>query len=155
MKLPSTFDLILWGIAAACVAGVLFTVNHWRTEAAEYKVKQVEWKQTLAAKDKRIRDEIANTEKANVASNQFQGRVRTLEDQRTGDRFPAVSLCRRPVLRLPQASAALGPDAVAAPDNEEAPEGDRDIGPALEQYGYECELNAIQLQALQGWVRNR
>lgn len=154
MKLPSTLDLVLYGALALGAGALLFTVNHWRTQAAEYKVAKVEWKRTLAAKDARIAEEIDNTRKANDASSKFQGRVRALEDQRTADGFGVVRMCRRPVLRLPQASAASGSDAAAAPDDSQPLEADRDIGPELDQYGTESELNLIQVDELQAWIRS-
>lgn len=156
MKLPSTLDLILWGVVAAAAAGLLFTVNHWRTQAAEYKVAQVEWKRTLAAKDHLIEVERDNTRKANESSNRYEGRMRVLEDQRTADGFGAIRVCRRPIIRMSAAGAASGqPDDAGLQGDAGAAEVSVDVGPAADVFGTRCEANAIKLDELQRWIRGR
>lgn len=156
VKVPSTLDLILWGIVAAAAAGLLLTVNHWRTQAAEFKDFKVETKRTLAAKDHLIEVERDNTRKANESSNRFESRMHMLEDQRTADGFGAIRVCRRPIIRMPTAGAATTePDDAGLSGDAGADEVSVDVGPAAELYGTRCEANAIKLDALQEWVRGR
>lgn len=156
MKIPSTLDLILWGIVALAAAGLLFTVNHWRTQAAEFKVAKVEWKRTLAAKDHLLAIERNNTRKANEASTTYQGRLRDLELDRTAHGFGDIRVCRRPVFRMPATGAASGgSNAAPVQSDAGAVEMSADVGPAASVFGSRCEANWIQLEELQNWVRNR
>lgn len=156
MKIPGTVDLVLYCLVALGGAGLLFTVNHWRAQAAEYKVAKVEWKQKLAAKEKQLTDEREETRKSNEASNLYQGRIRDLENQRVADQFPSISVCRRPVIRLQAPGAdSGGPDAAAVPGDTGAAEVSVDVGPAADLYGTHCEANTIQLEELLRRLRNR
>ena len=165
MKIPSTVDLVLYGLLALAVAGVVGVIAKWKHDAsllpverAAHKADVKKLEDTISARDERIAIEIENRRFADEASNRYQGRIRELEDQRTADGFGAIRVCRRPVLKLSTAAAgpaAGGSDAAAAPGDPGAAEVSVDVGPAADLYGTRCEANTIQVEELQRWIRER
>jgi hypothetical protein len=115
-------------------------------------------KAALSVAEATITAERENTRKANEASNQYQASLRDLERERAN--VPVVRLCRPPSA-VSARPAAGRPDATAAGHVGEAAAGDPveavgpDIGAELLAYGIDCEANALQLERLQGWIRNR
>jgi hypothetical protein len=153
-------NLILYAVAALLLAGVLWKVNDWREDSAQLAIERVQWHDALAAKDKRIAQEIDNARKANESSDDYQKRLHALEDQRL-EPFPSVRLCKQPTsaARVSASATASGSDAAATADIVKEAEGHSepgpDIGPALLEYGLQCEANALQLDRLQEWIRHR
>jgi hypothetical protein len=165
MKIPSTIDLVLYGLLALAVGGAVGVVVKWKHDAELLKVERAQHtadvqrlEATIAARDERIAIEIENRRLADESSNHFQGRLRELEAQRLADGFGAIRVCRRPVLNLSTAApgaAAGGSDAAAVPGDPGAAEVSTDVGPAADVYGTRCEANTIQVEELQGWIRGR
>lgn len=165
MKLPSTLDLVLYGLLALAVAGAVAVVAKWKHDAALLPVERAAHKadirklnETISQRDERIAIEIENRRFADESSNRYQTRARELEEQRLADGFGAIRVCRRPVLKLPAAThgdAAGGADAAAVPGEPGAAEVSVDVGPAADVYGTRCELNTIALSELQRFERER
>lgn len=135
------------GIALAFVS--LFIHDRWTAKRYEHqKAANV----TLTAT---INAERENTRKANEASNAYQADLRRLEDERSNT--PVVRLCKP--ARVRPAATTAGSDAEAAGHvGGEAAENlvaGPDIGADLLEYGIACEANMLQLDRLQGWIRNR
>lgn len=148
--------LIAIAVGIAVLIGIAYVVNGWREDAATLLIEREAHAKEVVRLNDRIVAEITNTRKANEASNRYQARIAELEKpEPTATPFPAVRVCNSAPARVPEARAASGSDAAAAPDDAPADEGNRDIGPDLKAFALRCEANAIQLDELQNWIRNR
>jgi hypothetical protein len=162
VKIPGTVDLVLYGLLALALSGVVAVVMKWKHDAGLLPVERAAHKadvknlnDTIVARDERIAIEIENRRFADESSKDYQARIRELEDQRTADSFGAIRVCRRPVIHLSAAAAgpaAGGPDAAAVPADPGAAEVSVDVGPAADLYGTRCEANTIQVRALERWI---
>jgi hypothetical protein len=88
---------------------------------------------------------------AKKASDDYQARLDAIS---AAPDLGPVRLCKRP--RVPaatEAGATSGADEAATRHVEE-PDA-QDIGPQLNDFVKDCEANAAQLQALQGWIESR
>ncbi len=135
------------GIAAVAAIGFLI----WREHMAVQKAKRLtaENAQLTAT----IEAERENTRKAHEAAQRFQARSDALEADKRDNPLPAVRVCKS--ARVPQAGTAAVVNEAAQTHDAPADEGDRDIGPALDEFATDAEANLIQCQELQEWVRSR
>ena len=128
--------------AALALAGGLWYVHHLQVKAAR-----------VDAAEAMVTNLQQSLRKANAASQAYQADLTRLNAERS--KPLSVRLCR-PV-RAPAAPA--GSDAAAPEHVGEAPAVDSvagpDIGDQLLEYAIDAEANALQLERLQEWVRNR
>jgi hypothetical protein len=142
-----SIKFILIGLAVAALAGIL-AHNHYLSR--KYQATKAELVQANAT----ITAERENTRKANEAAQRFQARSDALEADKRDNPLPAVRVCRS-APRVPQAGTATVVNEAVETHDTPADEGDRDIGPALDEFATDSEANLIQCQELQEWVRNR
>lgn len=139
--------LIAAALILAAIAGLLWH-DHHQTDRANRLARE---NATLAES---IEAERENTRKANESAKRYEARSAELEASRRSDPLPAVRVCRS-TARVPEAEATAVPHEAAEADNPPADEGDRDIGPALDDFATDAEANLIQCQELQRWVDGR
>jgi hypothetical protein len=141
-----SIKFILIGLAVAALAGIL-AHNHYLSR--KYQATKAELVQANAT----ITAERENTRKANESAKRFQARSDALETDKRDNPLPPVRVCKS--TRVPQAGAAAVVNEAVETHDPPADEGDRDIGPALDEFATDAEANLIQCQELQEWVRNR
>jgi hypothetical protein len=144
--MPLTWKLIGIGIVLATIAGII-AHDHWISR--KYQATKAELVQANAT----ITAERENTRKANEAAQRFQARSDALEADKRDNPLPAVRVCKS--ARVPQTGTATVVNEAAETHDAPADEGDRDIGPALDEFATDSEANLIQCQELQEWVRAR
>jgi hypothetical protein len=144
--MPLTWKLIGIGIVLATIAGII-AHDHWISR--KYQATKAELVQANAT----ITAERENTRKANEAAQRFQARSDALEADKRDNPLPAVRVCKS--ARVPKTGTATVVNEAAQADNPPADEGDRDIGPALDEFATDAEANLIQCQELQKWVQSR
>lgn len=164
MKIPSKFDLVLWGLvglgAVTLITTLFVKVKGWHDDS-KYELPAALAQADQLNKTLTSEREARAKEKANAddKSNKYQGDLAGIDA--AADLGP-VRLCNEPP-RVPttasSAKPAGGSDAATAGrvEVEDAPdpEAGRDIGPELSDFVEDCEANAAQLQRLQEWVRDR
>jgi hypothetical protein len=94
-----------------------------------------------------------NLKKANEASNAYQGDLKRLESERSN--VPVVRLCKPARVSTPGAPSGSDAEAPGHVGEEAAFHPGPDIGDQLLEYAIAAEANMLQLERLQGWVRNR
>jgi hypothetical protein len=90
---------------------------------------------------------------AKDASDGYQADLKRLESERSSEPAPVVRLCRTPHAVPAESGTPAGSNPASAPNDVEAAQ--TDIGPALIEYGLQCEANMLQLDRLRQWVESR
>lgn len=151
--------LWLYGIAAVAIVGAIWWFSHQRYQAG-YKAAQAEMAQAVRkAEDATKAAEAKAAAITEAKDREWQTERNNLQDRITGllsRPAPAVRLCK-PASRsaVPSIPATAGqPDGSAVESGPALRAGD-DIGPALVQYGGQCEEYRAQLIRLQAWVASQ
>lgn len=147
--------MIRIGAGIIAVLVVLLGLAFWQIDRQKERIS----KQRVEIKslDDTLKAERENTRKANEAAKRYQTRADALEADRRNNPLPPVRVCRSPS-SVPKTAATAVPGEAAQADNSGADAGDsdgRDIGPQLDQFATDAELNLIQCQELQRWVLER
>jgi hypothetical protein len=146
--------LILIGLAVAAIGGILWH-DHWISKKYQAtKAELVQANATITAERAAREHELKI---AKEASDGYQADLKRLEAERVLEPVPVVRLCRKPATVSASGPAAVGSDAASTPNDVEAAQTDigPDIGPALIEYGVQCEANMLQLDRLRQWVESR
>lgn len=144
----------LYLIIGAVFLAILGVVN-WQKVRAEKRARVAETALELAHAE--IEAERENTRKANEASERYAISLEQLKAARAAIPTRVVRLCNTP--SVSQAGATPGTDATGAEGLPQAPGPDNsagpDVGGELYDLADEADQCAVQLEALQDWVRNR
>ena len=149
--------MAIYGAALVALMFIAYLVNGWRTQANEYELVKPKWEAAIANRDEVIRQERANRERADLVAAETRRELDDLQNARLTDPLPAVRLCpRTPARPVPAASqAATGTAEAVEAHDPPADEGNRDIGPALDDFATDAEANLIQCQKLLEWVQSQ
>jgi hypothetical protein len=138
--------LYLYGAIGLLFAGISLT--------AYIQTKRVgALKSELSTAEATIAAERENTRKADEAAKRHQARSDALEADRRNNPLPPVRVCKP--ASVPKARAASVPDEATKTHDPPADEGDRDIGPALDEFATDAEANLNQCEELMRWVNER
>jgi hypothetical protein len=153
VKLPSTLDLVLYGLLALAVAGAVAVVGKWKHDAGLLKVERA----AHVAELKRVNGELAterhNAQLARESSNAYQQALEDLRGARAATPARVVRLCHA-TTELPGAAggfAAPGEEAVPDPARSDLEAGP-DIGGPLYTLADEADECAVQRDALIDWI---
>lgn len=140
--------LYVYAAVALFIAGLLWKDHITTKKLNAARAENSQLTATLDIERKAREHERAIAKKA---SDDYQARLDSIS---AAPDLGPVRLCKRP--RVPaatEAAAAAGTDESAARhvQEQDAP----DIGPALNDFVEDCEANAAQLEALQGWIESR
>jgi hypothetical protein len=138
--------LYIYAAIALALGGLLWH-DHHQTQRANRLAGE------LNQANANLKAERENTRKSNESAKRLQDKNDALETDRRNNPLPAVRVCKRAV--VPEARTTAVVD--EAPQANDAPEdaGDRDIGPALDDFATDAEANLNQCNELIEWVRNR
>lgn len=153
--MPSKLTLILYGGVLLCVIAIGIVVNGWRNDSHALDGAIKEFKSVIESKDNLIATERDNRRKADERATNYAKRLNAVLLDARNDPLPPVRVrsCP-PSAGVPGASP--GPAVVAGTppaDDTQENAGDRDIGPELDAFATDAELNLVQCQELQEWVR--
>ncbi len=143
--------------AALALVGGLWYVRHLQTSRDAYEARATQAEATIDAERKARAHE---KEIADRAVNQFQTAITGLQTELAGRPLKPV-IIRVPVrTSVPEdgaASAPIGTDASAEGREPGTVEKDSqaDITAELTGYMLDCQINSLQLESLQNWVRSR
>lgn len=147
---------IVGAVLVAALIGYLAYQEHRKTRLlAEARVELSAANASLKA-ERAARDHERKI--ANAASNQFQSTVTNLQAELSARPLKPVRLRYCPGDNLPASTGTPGGSDAQAQGREhgaDAEDSGTDIAPALTDYMLDCQINAAQLEALQGWVRSR
>src|SRR5688572_19918477 len=118
--------LYIYAAIALAFAG-LIARDHFQTR----KLNRVTAERNQAQAN--LTAERENTRKANEAEKRHQARADLLEADKRNTPLPAVRVCRS-TPRVPTTGTAAVTDEAVEAHNPPADEGDRDIGPALDDF---------------------
>lgn len=140
----------LYLIIGAVFMAMLGIVN-WQKVRAEKRARVAETALELAHAE--IEAERENTRRANEAAARFQKRADEVEADRRNDPLPAVRVRKCPTV-LPQAATTpvIGEAAQADDPGTDAPDRDGNIGPELDDFATDAQMNLIQCEELIRWA---
>jgi hypothetical protein len=153
MKLPSTIDLVLYGLLALSVAGAVAVVAKWKHDAGLLKVERAAHVAELKRLNGELETERHNAQLARDSSNAYQQALEDLRGARAATPARTVRLCHT-TNELPgsvSGSAAAGEEAVPQAPGPGVEIG-RDIGPELYALADEADECAVQRDALIDWI---
>ncbi len=145
--------LYLYAAVALALIGLGLYAKHQHDRAAKLQARAESAEASVIAERKARRHE---KEIADAASNQFQSTVSSLQDELSKRPLRPVVI-RVPVSTMPQAgSTARAPSGSdAQTEGRDHREAEKDIGPELTNYMLDCQINTLQLESLQSWVKSR
>jgi hypothetical protein len=141
---------LVLGVAVLAVIGGLIAVQHVTVKKLRTATARANQAEANYAAERE------NTRKANESAQRHQRRADALETDRRDNPLPAVRVCKS--ARVPEARTAAVTHEASETDHtaEDARDSDPvDIGPELDSFATDSELNLIQCEELQRWVLAR